>query len=88
MPVYSAGGRVQGWTLDLMRRRTDGFRPVIEFLIASSCLALREHGARFVSLSGAPLARAPGDRTETTLERLLENLGAVMEPYYGFRCVS
>jgi lysylphosphatidylglycerol synthetase-like protein (DUF2156 family) len=85
MPVYAAGGHVQGWTLDLMRRRTDGFRPVIEFLIASSCLALREHGARFVSLSGAPLARAPGDRTETTLERLLETLGAAMEPYYGFR---
>lgn len=85
MPVYAPGGQVQGWTLDLMRRRTDGFRPVIEFLIASSALAFRDQGARFVSLSGAPLARSPGESAGDTLERVLESLGAAMEPYYGFR---
>ena len=58
MPVYSSGSPV-GWTLDFMRRNTDPgtFRGVMEFLIASAALTFREEGARFVSLSGAPLAR-------------------------------
>jgi lysylphosphatidylglycerol synthetase-like protein (DUF2156 family) len=68
-----------------MRRRTHGFRPVVEFLIASSCVAFREGGARFVSLSGAPLARAPEAPPTAPLERLLDSFGGVMEPYYGFR---
>jgi lysylphosphatidylglycerol synthetase-like protein (DUF2156 family) len=85
MPVHAGGGRIDGWTLDVMRRRTHGFRPVVEFLIASSCLAFRDGGARFVSLSGAPLAHAPDAAPTAPLERLLESFGGVMEPYYGFR---
>jgi lysylphosphatidylglycerol synthetase-like protein (DUF2156 family) len=85
MPVHAGGGRIEGWTLDVMRRRTHGFRPVVEFLIASSCLAFRDGGARFVSLSGAPLARAPEATPTAPLERLLDTFGGVMEPYYGFR---
>ena len=87
LPVYAPGGRVRGWTLDVMRRRPDGFRPVIEFMIASACLALREQGAEFVSLSGAPLARGqeiPADRLDQ-LERVLDRLGGALEPFYGFR---
>jgi phosphatidylglycerol lysyltransferase len=87
LPVYAPGGRVRGWTLDVMRRRADGFRPVMEFMIASACLALREQGAEFVSLSGAPLARgqeiAPDQLDQ--LERVLDRLGGAMEPFYGFR---
>jgi phosphatidylglycerol lysyltransferase len=83
--VHAGDGRIEGWTLDVMRRRTHGFRPVVEFLIASSCLAFRDDGARFVSLSGAPLARAPEAAPTAPLERLLDSFGGVMEPYYGFR---
>lgn len=40
-----------------MRRRGGGFRGVIEFLIASAAQSCRDEGAKFLSLSGAPLAR-------------------------------
>ena len=86
LPVYAAGGRVRGWTLDVMRRRDDGFRSVMEFMIASACLAFRDDGAEFVSLSGAPLARSEqGDEELDRADRLLEKLGASLEPLYGFR---
>lgn len=86
LPVLAEGGRVRGWTLDVMRRRTDGFRSVMEFMIASACLALREEGAEFISLSGAPLAR--GEESVEELERMdkvLDKLGGALEPFYGFR---
>jgi lysylphosphatidylglycerol synthetase-like protein (DUF2156 family) len=57
----------------------------MEFLIASACLAFREEGARFVSLSGAPLARSGAGSPARPVDRALESLGRVMEPYYGFR---
>jgi hypothetical protein len=85
LPVFAAGGTVRGWTLDVTRRRNDGFRPVSEFLIASACLAFQAQGAEFVSLSGAPLARADTSAQPPAVERLLDSLGAVMEPHYGFR---
>lgn len=94
LPVYR-DGVVVGWTLDFMRRRSDGFRPTMEFLIASAALLLKDEGAEFVSLSGAPLAKvgdaasqdalpAP-DALTGALDRLLEVLGAALEPVYGFR---
>jgi len=91
LPVYAPGGEVRGWTLDLMRRRANSFRPVMEFLIASSALAFQEQGAEFISLSGAPLAHAGGstaergDGEQTSVEALLDLLGATLEPLYGFR---
>ncbi|MFI5592924.1 bifunctional lysylphosphatidylglycerol flippase/synthetase MprF [Amycolatopsis sp. NPDC051758] len=85
LPVYTGAGKVGGWTLDVMRRSAHGFRPVMEFLIASACLAFRDEGARFVSLSGAPLARSASGEPTRTVDRALESLGRVMEPYYGFR---
>ncbi len=84
LPVHTGAGKVGGWTLDVMRRSAHGFRPVMEFLIASACLAFRDEGARFVSLSGAPLARS-GSGPARPVDRALESLGRVMEPYYGFR---
>ncbi|RKE16883.1 bifunctional lysylphosphatidylglycerol flippase/synthetase MprF [Streptomyces sp. TLI_171] len=84
MPVYEAGEPV-GWTLDFMRRRTEGFRGVMEFLIASAALGFKEEGARFLSLSGAPLARAERGEPPTALQRLLDWMGGVLEPVYGFR---
>ena len=88
LPVHGESGRIRGWTLDVMRRRRDGFRPVVEFLIASSCLAFREAGAEFVSLSGAPLARSGGGRPSSATLHLLDRLGTTLEPLYGFRSLQ
>ncbi|MFR9802666.1 bifunctional lysylphosphatidylglycerol flippase/synthetase MprF [Pseudonocardia sp. RS010] len=84
LPVY-ADGQVVGWTLDFMRRRDGGFRPVMEFLIASAVLAFQEEGAQFVSLSGAPLARRDRGERPDGLQRLLDRLGETLEPVYGFQ---
>ncbi|MFD4355098.1 bifunctional lysylphosphatidylglycerol flippase/synthetase MprF [Nocardia sp. NPDC058518] len=85
LPVYGPGDEIRGWTLDVMRRRPDGFRPVVEFLIASACREFKEEGAEIVSLSGAPLARSASTDGAEPIDRLLEGLGAAIEPYYGFR---
>jgi phosphatidylglycerol lysyltransferase len=88
MPVYD-NGRSIGWTIDLMRRNTEGtVRGVMEFLIATAALTFQEEGARFVSLSGAPLAGI--DREENggqpcALQRALGLVATIMEPAYGFR---
>lgn len=88
MPV-SDDGEVVGWTVDLMRRRDEGFRPVMEFLIGASAMQFKEEGYQFISLSAAPLAKAP-EHLETggdqqVLQELLDFLGDTLEPYYGFR---
>jgi lysylphosphatidylglycerol synthetase-like protein (DUF2156 family) len=84
LPVLDASGTPRGWTLDLMRRRPDGFRPAIDFLIASACLHFQAEGAEVVSLSGAPLARV-ADGPTRPVQRVLDTLGAILEPAYGFR---
>jgi phosphatidylglycerol lysyltransferase len=83
LPVYRSG-IIEGWTLDFMRRRNRGFRAGIEFLIASAALSLKAEGYKFISLSGVPLARALQE-TASGLDRLLDWLGATLEPVYGFR---
>lgn len=85
LPVYASGGSVRGWTLDIMRRRTDGFGPVIEYLIASSAVVFKDEGAEFLSLSGAPLAHSDDTPDPERMDRVLDSLGAAMEPFYGFR---
>ena len=85
MPVYRGEGQIAGWTLDLMRRKDGGFKSVMEFLIASSCLEFKKQGAAFLSLSGAPLARSDDSAEESTIEKFLDTLGATLEPVYGFR---
>jgi lysylphosphatidylglycerol synthetase-like protein (DUF2156 family) len=92
MPVVAPGGGAPvGWTLDVMRRSPDGFRPTMEFLIASACTAFREEGASIVSLSGVPLAKA-ADQDSTVeraaLDAFLDRLGVALEPYYGFRSLQ
>ncbi|MET4060567.1 phosphatidylglycerol lysyltransferase [Arthrobacter sp. UYP6] len=57
LPIYR-DGRVVGWTLDFMRRRSSGFRSAMDFLIASAVSLLQDEGFELVSLSGAPLARS------------------------------
>ncbi len=84
LPVYEDGEPV-GWTLDFMRRRGAGFRGVTEFMIASAALTLKEEGARFLSLSGAPLARLDRGEEVSSLQRILDVTGKALEPVYGFR---
>lgn len=91
LPVYR-DGHVVGWTLDFIRRRSTAIRSSVEFLIASAALALKDEGCEFISLSGAPLARLPHQTTTTdpplaagVIDRLLDRLGALLEPVYGFR---
>ncbi|MFD4670548.1 rhomboid family intramembrane serine protease [Lentzea sp. NPDC058450] len=84
LPVYS-DGEVVGWTLDFMRRRSHGFRGSMEFLIASAAQELQAEGARFLSLSGAPLARLDRGERPRALQRVLDFTGQVLEPVYGFR---
>jgi phosphatidylglycerol lysyltransferase len=86
MPVY-AGGRPVGWTLDFMRRNTEPgtFHGIMEFLIATAALTFREEGARFVSLSGAPLARLDRGEQPCAVQLLLDMIASTMEPVYGFK---
>lgn len=84
LPVHQEGVLV-GWTLDLMRRRTDGFRPVMEFLIARSAQEFQAEGFRTMSLSVAPLARRSVDNGQDgLLGKGLDRVAAVLEPAYGF----
>ena len=88
MPVYDSGRSI-GWTIDLMRRNTEGtVRGVMEFLIATAALTFQDEGARFISLSGAPLAGI--DRNDSggrpcALQRMLGMIANTMEPVYGFQ---
>ena len=84
MPVYGTGGAVQGWTLDLMRRRDGGFGPVMEFLIGSSARDFAAEAALTLSLSGAPLAHEASP-DEGAIAQLLTSLSSALEPVYGFR---
>lgn len=80
-------GQMVGWTLDFMRRRSDewAFRGVMEFLIASAATSLKEEGAEYLSLSGAPLARLDRGEPIAGLQKLLDATGQRLEPVYGFR---
>lgn len=60
LPVYE-DGRLVSRTLDVMRRGAEGFPGVMEFLIASAVLELR-NSVEVISLSGSPLANDGGPR--------------------------
>lgn len=88
LPVYRDDA-VVGWTIDFMRRADDSMNGVMEFLIASAALHMKETGAEVLSLSGAPLATKPvaaGEQAPppTAMTRLLEWLAHTLEPAYGF----
>jgi lysylphosphatidylglycerol synthetase-like protein (DUF2156 family) len=59
----------------------------MEFLITTAALTFQEEGARFVSLSGAPLAGLDrcGGEQPGALQRALEVIGDAIEPAYGFQ---
>ncbi|WP_010539822.1 bifunctional lysylphosphatidylglycerol flippase/synthetase MprF [Dietzia alimentaria] len=93
LPVYRRGVLV-GLTLDFMRRRSGGFRPTTEFLIASAAIGAKDEGLEFLSLSGAPLAHGGGAGRNaagtaagdiSSLSAVLDRVGEALEPVYGFR---
>ncbi len=88
LPVYEDDAIVS-WTLDFMRRRGDAFPGVMEFLIASAVLHLRD-SVELISLSGSPLAREKGEIEQRAkgLAGLLEVVGRALEPVYGFRSLA
>lgn len=88
LPVYEEG-KVVSWTLDFMRRRGDTFPGVMEFLIASAVLHLRD-SVEVISLSGSPLAREKGEIEQQAkgLAGILDVVGQALEPVYGFRSLA
>ncbi|HWK21350.1 MAG TPA: DUF2156 domain-containing protein [Microbacteriaceae bacterium] len=84
LPIYGPDG-IDGWVLDVMRRRDGGFGPAMEFLIGQSFLAFRDEGARYASLSGAPLTRSAEDAEEDgAIGAVLTTVANMLEPAYGF----
>lgn len=84
LPAHRDGVLV-GWTLDVMRRAEIARPGTMEFLIATAALTYQTEGARWVSLSGAPLALPAGASDHRMLSRLLQLAGRTLEPVYGFR---
>ncbi|PPL18663.1 bifunctional lysylphosphatidylglycerol flippase/synthetase MprF [Microterricola pindariensis] len=84
-PAASAGAApvIDGWTLDVMRRRDGSMNGVMEFLIASMMERAGRQGARFVSLSTAPFAGV-GEPQGSTAERIRRFVADALEPVYGF----
>ena len=87
LPVYE-NGSLAGYTLDVMRRDAEGFRPVIEYLLAEAAIKGNELGLKFVSLSGAPLAPSQSKEMAGLLDATLDKVGETMEPLYGFRSLA
>lgn len=85
LPVYEEG-KLAGYILDFMRRDANGFRPVIEFLIAETIIWANAQQLGWISLSGAPLAH--GSEQTSPLSRLLDRTGQMLEPLYGFRSLA
>lgn len=85
LPVRENGALV-GYTLDVMRRRDDGFRGVIELLVSEAMIIAAGQGCAWISLSGAPLAMQPEE--PSALDTLLERVGQELEPLYGFRSLA
>jgi lysylphosphatidylglycerol synthetase-like protein (DUF2156 family) len=88
LPVYR-NGDIIGWTLDFMRRSGDAFPGVMEFLIGSAAIMMKDQGLESISLSGVPLAKRPQDAEESpaqegVLDRLQSFLAKRLEPAYGF----
>lgn len=88
LPVYE-DGVIVSWTLDFMRRRGHAFPGVMEFLIASAVLHLRD-SVEVISLSGSPLAREESEIEQRAkgLAGLLEVVGQALEPVYGFKSLA
>ncbi|WP_256336120.1 bifunctional lysylphosphatidylglycerol flippase/synthetase MprF [Microbacterium sp. cf332] len=86
LPMFEHGG-VTGYTLDFMRRRGDAMNGIMEFAIGAAADRMKADGLTLLSLSGSPLASTQlgDDASRTSMARLLDLLGGLLEPAYGFR---
>jgi lysylphosphatidylglycerol synthetase-like protein (DUF2156 family) len=84
LPSYR-DGRVVGWTLDFMRRRSDSINGVMEFLIAETAIRMSGEDVEFLSLSGAPLAHTTTSADADGIDRILAYVSTTLEPVYAFR---
>jgi len=85
LPTFREG-RVVGWTLDVMRRTAAAPNGVMEFLVASAAEQMRQDGVERLSLSAAPLASSSdAPPASEGVQSLLDLVGGVLEPVYGFR---
>ncbi|WZH37088.1 MAG: DUF2156 domain-containing protein [Microbacterium enclense] len=89
LPIFGDPG-VTGYALDVMRRRDDAMNGVMEFVIGAVVEQTRADGCAVLSLSGSPLAsHREGDANDLpAVDRLLEQLSALLEPAYGFRSLA
>ena len=86
LPMFEHGA-VVGYTLDFMRRRGDAMNGIMEFVIGAAADRMKTDGLALLSLSGSPLAstQVGDDASRSNVERLLDLLGSLLEPAYGFR---
>lgn len=89
LPIHGAHA-VVGYSLDVMRRRDDAMNGVMEFVIGAVVEQTRADGCCVLSLSGSPLAshREADAADLPAVDRLLEQLSALLEPAYGFRSLA
>jgi phosphatidylglycerol lysyltransferase len=78
---YRKTGVDGGWVLDLMRRDPSGPPGVVEACIAEAALAMRDAGAKTLSLGLAPLAGLDGVNGPWE-ERLLAHGGRLVHRWY------
>ena len=92
LPTWRDGVLV-GRTLDFMRRDPSSMNGVMEMMIARAAERFRDEGLEWMSLSGAPLANSAlhggadsgAPQGTAVLDRVLDQLGRLLEPMYGFR---
>ncbi|MHA7269621.1 phosphatidylglycerol lysyltransferase domain-containing protein [Arthrobacter sp. HLT1-20] len=84
LPVFS-NGEVVSWTLDFMRRNSEAFNGVMEYLIAQAVNHFAET-VEYISLSGSPLANS--EEQDSSLGRILALLARTLEPVYGFASLA
>ncbi|GAC1638743.1 MAG: hypothetical protein NVS4B8_04930 [Herpetosiphon sp.] len=81
LPIYA----INGWVIDLMRRRSEAPGGVMEFLIASALLDFKNQGAQVASLSAAPLANVDRSEEPGSLQRVLELISRRFDRFYHFQ---
>ncbi len=84
VPAFGPG-RVDGWTLDLMRRRADALHGVMDFLIVSAAQAFAAEGAARLSLGLSPLAGADDGSESAALACVRRFLFQRLNRVYNFQ---
>jgi phosphatidylglycerol lysyltransferase len=81
LPIYARAG----WAIDLMRRRPDAPNGVMEFMIGSALLALKERGHQMASLGAVPLANLNRDVDESLVQQILGVVYRRFDTFYHFQ---